>query len=74
VSSPRRRLSAHNNLAVRKTPVPPCNILLNIAPPPRWARPIVWKPLLRGTVVTVGSVGVAGAEGGQERKELELED
>jgi hypothetical protein len=32
--------------------------------------PIVY--LIRGPVATVGSVGVESAEGGEERKELEL--
>jgi hypothetical protein len=30
--------------------------------------------LTRGLVATVGSVGVEGTEGGEERKELELDD
>jgi hypothetical protein len=30
--------------------------------------------LTRGLVATVGSVGVENAEGGEERKEIELED
>jgi hypothetical protein len=29
---------------------------------------------MRGPVATVGSVGVEGAEGGEKRKELVLED
>jgi hypothetical protein len=31
-------------------------------------------PITKGLVATVGSLGVEGAERGEERKELELED
>jgi hypothetical protein len=30
--------------------------------------------IIRGLVATIGSVSVEGSEGGEERKELELED
>jgi hypothetical protein len=33
-----------------------------------------YSSLIRGPVATVGSFGVEGAEGGEERKELVLED
>jgi hypothetical protein len=37
--------------------------------------PIIYREeLTRGLVATVGSVGVEGAEGGEERNDLELED
>jgi hypothetical protein len=33
-----------------------------------------YSSLIRGPLATVGSVGMEGAEGGEERKDLELED
>jgi hypothetical protein len=33
-----------------------------------------YSSLIKGPVATIGSVGVEGAEGGEERIELELED